>query len=341
MDWYVISKKQGHQDPGTYGEATAHKTRLRLAIIFFFAILAGLGVTGWAWAKKEVRLEVDGKELVVTTFQMDVKGLLKQVHVRLGPEDAVVPVPETSLREGMRVKVIRAIPVTIVADGESRPVLTKSKTVFDLLKEENVKVGEEDIVNPPLESELSKGLTVTITRVSRKVEEKEVSIPFSVKRKPAASLPKGQARVISTGKNGLAVEKWEVVLHDGKEKERRLIERRVVRQPVDRVVQVGILQTVSRGGEELRFTQVYTMKATAYTYTGRNTASGIPPRLGVAAVDPSVISFGTRLYVEGYGHAVACDKGSDIKGGEIDVFFPTRAEALAWGVRYVKVYVLK
>lgn len=340
MDWYVISRKTDSHDTGTHGEATARKLRLRLAIVFFLVVLAGLGVTGYAWAKKEVSLEVDGKTLAVNTFQMDVEGLLKQQQVRLGPEDAVIPALGTSLREGMRIKVIRAIPVKIVADGKTLPALTRSKTVYELLKEENVKVGEEDIVSPPLESELSKKLTVRITRVSRKVEEKEVSIPFSVKRKPTASMLKGQTKVINAGKNGLAIEKWEVVLHDGEEKERRLIEREVVQQPVDRVVQVGILQTISRGGEELRFTQVYTMKATAYTYTGRNTASGGPPRLGVAAVDPSVIPFGTRLYVEGYGHALACDRGSKIKGNRIDVFFPSRAEALAWGIRYVKVYVL-
>lgn len=351
MNWYVIGRKQAGQDTclldreaGTDRKGTtASKFRLRLAIALFLVVLGGLGVAGYAWAKKEVTLQVDGKRLSVTTFQMDVRGLLKQERVRLGPEDAVVPAAGTALREGMQIKVIRAIPVTIVADGKTLPALTRSKTVFELLKEKNVKVGEKDIVDPPLEAELSKGLTVTITRVSRRVEEKEVSIPFSVKRKPTASLLKGQTKVISSGKNGLAVEEWEVILHDGKEKERHLIERRVVQQPVDRVVQVGILQSVSRGGEELRFSRVLEMRATAYTFLvpGRDTASGIPPRRGIAAVDPRVIPFGTKLYVEGYGHALAADKGSTIKGNRIDVFFPSRAEALAWGVRYVKVYILE
>jgi len=363
VNWYVIGRKQAGRDAclldgqagtdrkGTtaskfrdaLGKACVPPRGLRLAIALFLIILTGLGVAGYAWAKKEVTLEVDGKRLSVTTFQMDVKGLLEQEHVRLGPEDAVVPGLQTDLREGMRIKVIRAIPVTIVADGKTLPALTRSKTVFELLQEENVELGEEDIVNPPLESELSKDLKVIVTRVSRRVEEKEVSIPFSVKRKPTASLLKGQTKVISSGKDGLAVEKWEVVLHDGEEKERRLVERRVLKEPVDRVVQVGILQTVSRGGEELRFSRVLTMRATAYTFLvrGRNTASGIPPRRGIAAVDPRVIPLGTKLYVEGYGHALAADKGSSIKGNKIDVFFASRAEALAWGVRYVKVYILE
>ena len=63
--------------------------------------------------------------------------------------------------------------------------------------------------------------------------------------------------------------------------------------------------------------------------------------MGGVAVDTSVISMGTRLYVEGYGYAVALDRGSAIKGNKIDVFLETRAEARQWGVKRVKVYVLE
>ena len=80
------------------------------------------------------------------------------------------------------------------------------------------------------------------------------------------------------------------------------------------------------------------MVASAYTHTGNNTASGIYPHYGVAAVDTSVIPMGTKMYVEGYGYAIARDRGSAIKGNRIDLFFETRSEAMSWGVRRVKVY---
>ena len=293
--------------------------------------------------EKEIVLVVDGKKVAVQTFQMNVGGLLEQEQVKLRPKDLVVPGEDAPLREGMQVKIIRASPVTVEVDGKTRRFLTQAKTVADLLKEEQIRLGEEDIISPALSSKLAEAGTVKIIRVSREVEEKEVLVPITVKKKYTASLLKGQTKVLASGKDGLAVERWEVIRHDGIETERRLVERRVVQQPVNRVVAVGILQTVSRGGEGLRFARVLEMRATAYTYlvAGRNTASGIPPRQGIAAVDPQVIPLGTRLYVEGYGHALAADKGSSIKGNEIDVFFPTRAEALAWGVRNVKVYILE
>uniref|UniRef100_A0A7C1IXW4 DUF348 domain-containing protein n=1 Tax=Ammonifex degensii TaxID=42838 RepID=A0A7C1IXW4_9THEO len=342
MEWYVVARGRGAGMTSLCPEKNrTQRLRLRLAIGLFAALLAILGVAGYTWAQKRVFLTVDGKTLAVATFQMDVAGLLKQSGVKLGPEDTVVPEPKTRLCEGMQVKVVRALPVTVTVDGTTRRYFTRGKTVADLLREEGIRLGKEDIVSPALGTQLRADAAVRITRVTRTVQEKEVTLPYKVRRKPTASLLKGQTRVLVAGRSGLALEQWEVVLHDGKEKTRRLLARRVVRPPVDRVVAVGILQTISRGGEELRFTQVFTMCATAYTYTGRNTACGISPRPGVVAVDPTLIPFGTRLYVEGYGHALACDRGSSIRGNRIDVFFPSWAEARAWGVRYVRVYVLE
>ena len=71
------------------------------------------------------------------------------------------------------------------------------------------------------------------------------------------------------------------------------------------------------------------------------TASGTKARPGVVAVDPSVIPLGTRLYVEGYGFAVAEDTGGAIKGNRIDLFYENRKQALNYGMRKVKVYILK
>lgn len=100
------------------------------------------------------------------------------------------------------------------------------------------------------------------------------------------------------------------------------------------------LPTVSRGGYDIRYVREYDMVSTAYTYTGNNTYTGVPPRKGIVAVDPRVIPLGSRLYVDGYGFAQALDIGSKIKGNRIDVFWETRSQALNWGRRSLKVYLL-
>lgn len=81
-----------------------------------------------------------------------------------------------------------------------------------------------------------------------------------------------------------------------------------------------------------------TVDAVAYSLPGY-TASGLPVGKGVVAVDPTVISLGTRLYVPGYGPAIAADVGTAIKGLIIDLWFPTYEQAVAWGRKTVTITV--
>jgi 3D (Asp-Asp-Asp) domain-containing protein len=89
-------------------------------------------------------------------------------------------------------------------------------------------------------------------------------------------------------------------------------------------------QAPSLGGRTL------TVLATGYSLPG-HTATGVPVGYGVVAVDPGVIPLGTHMTVPGYGEGVAADTGSAVAGARIDLWFPTRAEALAWGSRTVTV----
>ena len=95
--------------------------------------------------------------------------------------------------------------------------------------------------------------------------------------------------------------------------------------------------------------QTLTMTAIAYTaycegcsgITKNGTDIRANPHLKVIAVDPSVIPLGTRVWVEGYGEAIAADIGGAIKGNIIDVFIPSHEEALEWGRKTVKVRILE
>ena len=98
----------------------------------------------------------------------------------------------------------------------------------------------------------------------------------------------------------------------------------------------------------LRYQQKRTMEATAYepgpTSNGQwstgYTATGLKAGMGVVAVDPEMIPLRTRLYVEGYGYAIAGDVGSGVKGNRIDLGFATVEECVRFGRRDVVVYVL-
>ncbi|UOQ91345.1 ubiquitin-like domain-containing protein [Halobacillus shinanisalinarum] len=91
------------------------------------------------------------------------------------------------------------------------------------------------------------------------------------------------------------------------------------------------------------------MKATAYSANCPGcsgiTATGINlkenPEKKVIAVDPSVIPLGSRVWVEGYGHAIAGDTGGAIQGNKIDLFIPSKGEANSFGHRTVQVKILE
>ena len=96
--------------------------------------------------------------------------------------------------------------------------------------------------------------------------------------------------------------------------------------------------------EGMNYTAIMSMEATAYLPSDGGgsgiTAMGIPATYGVVAVDPSVIPLGTRVYIPGYGEAIAADTGGAIYGYRIDLCMESYAEAMDFGRRVVTVYVL-
>ena len=101
---------------------------------------------------------------------------------------------------------------------------------------------------------------------------------------------------------------------------------------------------LSHNGVPNKYSRVLTMQASAYSAqdpgNGNYTATGSRLKKGIVSVDPKLIPLGTRLYIEGYGYAVADDVGGAIKGHRIDLAYDSRSEALQFGRQTVKVYVL-
>jgi 3D (Asp-Asp-Asp) domain-containing protein len=91
-----------------------------------------------------------------------------------------------------------------------------------------------------------------------------------------------------------------------------------------------------------------TVTATAYTaycsgcsgvtFTGIDLRAN--PNQKVIAVDPDVIPLGSKVYVEGYGQAIAGDTGGAIKGNRIDIFIPSQSEAIKFGRKQINVTIL-
>jgi resuscitation-promoting factor RpfB len=241
-----------------------------------------------------------------------------------------------------------ALHEVILTEGEtSRSYDTTAKTVEEFLKNENIALGTLDRCSVSLNSPLTSGLQLTITRVREEKLTERKSLPFTSRKRYTDTLRDGQRKVVTEGKNGEDVITYRALYKDGKVTEKQVVSKSST-PPVTEVVLIGSSgQTVASRGSELRDSgRTITLVATAYSPSGngpfgmQTATPGVRCRYGVVAVDPRIIPLGTRLYVPGYGNCVAYDTGSAIKGHRIDLFYPRESQASAYGRKRVTVTIL-
>jgi uncharacterized protein YabE (DUF348 family) len=298
---------------------------------------------------KQVTLFLNDEPKAVETTADTVGDLLKEQNLDLNEQDIVEPNIDQKITEGMEIAIKKAFEVTLIDGGNEKKVWSTSTTVADFLEQQEIKLNNLDKVNVALDSVVNANDVIEIIRVEKVTDVVEEPVDYAVVTKKDSKLLKGQQKVIQSGRKGLVSKTYEVVLENGKEVSRTLVSSKTIKESVDKIVAVGtkvLTAEASRGqssnGKELVVT------ATAYTAYCNGcsgiTATGINlktnPNIKVIAVDPSVIPLGTKVYVEGYGYAVAADTGSAINGYKIDVFFPTKSEAYRWGNRKVKIKIL-
>src|SRR6266849_1489441 len=166
--------------------------------------------------------------------------------------------------------------------------------------------------------------------------------PLDLRASPTLIAFRDSRRVIQPRRTVLVERLYRVTAVDGVTARQTLIGERFLRTPLDQLSHRGAwIQTASRGlfaGYEY-----LDMIATAYAPhccrgVGEITATGMRAGPGVVAVDPVVIPLGSRVYIEGYGDAVAGDIGGALKGRRIDLGFATKNAALQYGVQRVRGY---
>lgn len=303
--------------------------------------------------EKEITIEDIDEVKAVSTFKNTVGDVLEENSIQLRPEDKVNLDMTAKLEDGLSIKISRARDVGINADGKETALLTIAPDVGSALEEAGIQLGEKDRVEPGLDTTITENIKIDVIRVEEKIVKQEMKMEFTNQVNKSDKLDKGIVNVVKKGSLGLKEQSIKIVYENGEEAQREIAEEKIIKEPVNGIIEEGTRTTfVSSRGQVTRFVKALKMTATAYDATfescGKNpdhpyygiTYSGLKVRPGIVAVDPKVIPLGTYLYVEGYGEALAADKGGAIKGNRIDLYFESPKDVARYGRKTVKVYIL-
>jgi 3D (Asp-Asp-Asp) domain-containing protein len=241
---------------------------------------------------------------------------------------------------------LEQVSVSVQCDGIVRETRTAQSTVGSVLKDLGIVVGPLDVVTPATYERPSE--KITVVRVKEELLEQVKVVPFDTVRTFSRLLRSGYVKTTCSGVNGEKTVRIRIRYEDGKEVNRTVIDSLMQKKPVNKVVCIGSQDLYSSRGGFYRTKRILSMNASAYDpsprscgrYATGRTACGMRAGKGVVAVDPRVIRLGTKLYIPGYGFAIAGDKGSAIKGHKIDLGYNTYKEAIRFGRKRVDVHIL-
>ncbi len=267
----------------------------------------------------------------------------------------------------------------VLQNGYEMTALTSKTKVSDILEENNIILEDNQKTIPDLDSEIAAGETIKITDksynevqiaqiseegvetsldqllenyapVTEKIVVEQVTIPYETVTKNTTNATTGTTnKVLQQGKDGLKEVTYKVKYQNDIEIEKTVISEVVIKEPVNKIVQVQKVQTSrssalprtsssTAGGTTYKITAYCPCSKCCGKATGR-TASGTKATAGRTVAASSKFAFGTKLNIGGHIYTVE-DRGGAINGNKIDIFVNSHAEALQWGVRYMTVSVV-
>lgn len=314
---------------------------------------------GFAYATPNVVTitDTDSAPVQIKTMDTNVGKILSKQGIILNEGDRVNYALTDEVGNDAVISIRRAMSVNIAYMGETKTYLTTEKEVLKVLAEQGIVVDEDDEVYPATYEEILEGDTITVfARDSHNVTVQE-EVAYSTTEIENANLAPGERVVIQEGRNGVNEYVYEIYYENGVEISRTLIKDEILSSPVEEIVECGPTSVWELGvipaSKPTNYSRVEVFTATAYDaspadngpWAGK-TSTGMPLEYGVIAVDPRVIPYGTKMYIESvdgqyiYGYAIAGDCGGAIKGNKVDLFFPSRSTCYSFGRRAVRIYFL-
>ena len=300
-----------------------HKTHKRyISSVVAGLIVTAVTMTGFSYNDKTVTVMVDGAAHTVRTHLNSNEGIVRDAGVKLNPNDKVISSSST-VQNGTTLTVVRA-------KGVANELGFKAPNY--------VVVGDEN-------GSVLSGTRITIAQVtSRSLSTVDQEVAVEVVRQKDDTMAKGEEEVVQVGQPGLERVQRETLYSNGTVIKTNDVSKVTQRAMVPTIIKEGTREVTTSRNVAGRASRAIVMEASAYLAGDGDgagiTATGLPAVRGIAAVDPDVIPLGTRLFIPGYGEAIAADTGGAIVGNKIDLVMDSYGEAMDFGRQDVTVYVL-
>lgn len=304
-----------------------------ICICLILILFSGVGVLAVTTGMNTVTIELsNGYDMTVLTSKTNVKEILEKNNIILADNEKVIPGLDEDITQTKTIK-----------------ITDKSNQEVEIAKvsESGVEITLEELLN-------------AYNTITEKIEVKEEPIPFeTVKKDVSGGAASTKNKVVQEGEDGIKRITSKVKYQNDTEIERNIISEEVIKEPVDKIIQVrsDIISTRSstisraQNSEDTSTSSgsgsVKIYKVTAYCscakccgrYASGYTSSGTKATAGRTVAASSSLPYGTKLNINGKTYVVE-DRGGAIKGNRIDVYVNSHAEALAWGVKYLPVEVI-
>lgn len=198
---------------------------------------------------------------------------------------------------------------------------------------------------PPFQTLPAAQPITTESRFSIKFEEQTESLPKITVYQDDPETEAGEEKIVDEGGDGKLTKIIKITYYEGEEYEREIVSTEKT-DPKDKKILRGtkiVWKTLTTPDGEIKYWKKIRVYATHYDSRcpgcNETTAIGLRAGKGVIAVDPKVIPLRSKVYIPGYGEALAGDTGGAIKGNIIDLGFDD-ARTAGWSARFVEIYLL-
>ncbi len=330
----------------------------RVALVLTAAILVTV-CGGFTYATENTVIIADrGCEPVsIVTSDTNVGKILSKQGIVLNEGDELNVALTDHVHNNDVIEIYRASTISLTYMGETKTVATAKATVAEVLESLDIIVDGDDEVTPALSTKVGEGLAVSVVLYDHHSVTVQEEIAYETQEVFNAELGTDERKVVQKGSNGVVEYEYDILCENGQEISRTKTRETRLSEPVAEIIECGPENVWELGvipaSRPKNYTRVERYTATAYDaspmdngiWAGK-TSTGMPLVYGVIAVDPRVIPYGTKMYIESvdgqyiYGYAIAGDCGGAIKGKKVDLFFPNRSTCYQFGRRDVIIYFM-